>query len=326
MAIHIGRRYCITLLGGAAAWPLAARAQQQAMPVIGCVTSAYDSTHLVAAFQQGLKQTGLVDGQNVAVEYRWAEGQEDRLPELAADLVRRRVAVIVGHSTAARAAKAASSTTPIIFVVGTDPVRTGLVANLNRPGGNVTGVTFTQVDVTAKRLGQLHELVPAAQLIGVLVDSTLPEHDVELRDAEAAAKSIGLRVIGVKAGRPSDFNPAFATLVQAGVGALLVGGGAFFTSQRHRLAVLSARHVIPSSYSEREFAVAGGLMSYGPSQADAYRRAGVYAGRILKGEKAGDLPVEQPTKFELVINLGTATMLGITVPNAMQLLADEVIE
>jgi putative tryptophan/tyrosine transport system substrate-binding protein len=240
--------------------------------------------------------------------------------------VRRRVAVIVGHSTAARAAKAASSTTPIIFVVGTDPVRTGLVANLNRPGGNVTGVTFTQVDVTAKRLGQLHELVPAAQLIGVLVDSTLPEHDVELRDAEAAAKSIGLRVIGVKAGRPSDFNPAFATLVQAGVGALLVGGGAFFTSQRHRLAVLSARHVIPSSYSEREFAVAGGLMSYGPSQADAYRRAGVYAGRILKGEKAGDLPVEQPTKFELVINLGTATMLGITVPNAMQLLADEVIE
>jgi putative ABC transport system substrate-binding protein len=274
----------------------------------------------VAAFQQGLKQTGFFDGQNVAMEYRWADGQEDRLPELAADLVRRRVAVIVGHSTAAQAAKAASSTTPIIFVVGNDPVRIGLVANLNRPGG------FTTVDVTSKRLGQLHELVPRAEPIGVLVNSNLPEHDVELRDAEAAAKIIGLRVLGVKAGRPSDLHSAFATMVQAGVGALLVGGGAFFTSQRHRLVVLSARHAIPSSYPLREYAVAGGLMSYGPSQADAYRRAGVYAGRILKGEKAGDLPVEQPTKFELVLNLGTATMLGITVPNSMQLIADEVIE
>src|SRR5262245_52152914 len=281
------RREFITLLGGgAAAWPLSVRAQQSTIPVIGFlrVTSAYDSTHLVAAFQQGLKQAGLIDGQNVAMEYRWAEGQEDRLPELAADLVRRRVAIIVGHSTAARAAKAASSTTPIVFAAASDPVRTGLVANLNRPGGNVTGVTFTTVDVTAKRLGQLHELVPGAQLIGVLVDSTLPEHDVELRDTEAAAKSLGLRVIGVKAGRPSDFYPAFATFGQAGVGALLAGGGPFFTSQRHRLAMLCARHAIPSSFSEREYAVAGGLMSYGPSQADAYRRAGVYAGRILKGE------------------------------------------
>jgi putative ABC transport system substrate-binding protein len=325
----VRRREFITLLGGAAAgWPLAADAQQAAMPVVGFlrVTSASDSTHLVAAFQQGLKQTGFVDGQNVAMEHRWADGQEDRLPELAADLVRRRVAVIVGHSTAAQAAKAASSTTPIIFVVGNDPVRTGLVANLNRPGGNVTGVTFTTVDVTSKRLAQLHELVPGAELIGVLVNSNLPEHDLELRDAEAAAKSIGVRVLSVKAGRPSDFYSAFATMVQARVGALLVGGGAFFTSQRYRLVVLSARHAIPSSYSEREYAVAGGLTSYGPSQADAYRRAGVYAGRILKGEKAGDLPVEQPTKFELVINLGTAMALGITVPNAMQLIADEVIE
>jgi putative ABC transport system substrate-binding protein len=322
------RREFIMLLGaGAATWPLAAHAQQ-AMPVVGFlrVTSASDSTHLVAAFQQGLRQSGFLEGQNVAMEYRWADGQEERLPALAADLVRSRVAVIVGHSTAAQAAKAASSTTPIIFVVGNDPVRTGLVANLNRPGGNVTGVTFTTVDVTSKRLGQLHELVPGAELIGVLVNSNLPEHDVELRDAEAAAKSIGLRILGVKAGRPSDFHSAFATVVQAGVGALLVGGGAFFTSQRHRLVVLSARHAIPSSYSEREYAIAGGLMIYGPSQADAYRRAGVYAGRILKGEKAGDLPIEQPTKFELVINLGTATTLGITVPNAMQLLADEVIE
>src|SRR5262249_44493836 len=215
---RVKRRDFITLLGAAAAWPLAARAQQ-AMPVIGFlrVTSAYDSTHLVAAFQQGLKQTGFVDGQNVAMEYRWADGQEDRLPELAADLVRRRVAVIVGHSTAAQAAKTASSTTPIIFVVGNDPIRTGLVANLNRPGSNVTGVTFTTVDVTSKRLGQLHELVPGAELIGVLVNSNLPEHDVELRDAEAAARTLGLRVLSVKAGRPNDFHSAFGTMAQARV-------------------------------------------------------------------------------------------------------------
>jgi len=211
-------------------------------------------------------------------------------------------------------------------VIGSDPVRTGLVASLNRPGGNVTGVTFTTVDVTAKRLGQLHELVPKAEVIGVLLDPNNPEVDLELRDVEVAAQTIGRRALVVKATRPSEFNAAFATLVQAGVGALLVGGGPFFTSQRQRLAVLSARHAIPSSYTERQFAVAGGLMSYGPSQTDAYRRAGVYAGRILKGEKAGELPVDQPTKFELVINLGTATALGLTVPNAMQLIADEVIE
>ena len=211
-------------------------------------------------------------------------------------------------------------------MIGSDPVRTGLVASLNRPGGNVTGVTFTTVDVTAKRLGQLHDLVPKAEVIGVLLDPNNPEVDLELRDVEVAAQTIGRRAQVVKATRPSEFNAAFATLVQAGVGALLVGGGPFFTSQRQRLAVLSARHAIPSSYTERQFAVAGGLMSYGPSQTDAYRRAGVYAGRILKGEKAGDLPVEQPTKFELVINLGTATALGLTVPNAMQLIADEVIE
>jgi putative tryptophan/tyrosine transport system substrate-binding protein len=234
--------------------------------------------------------------------------------------------VTPGSTAATLAAKAATATIPIAFIIGADPVKIGLVASLNRPGGNATGINDFGVEIGAKRLGQLHELVPGAKLIGVLVNSNLPEHDVELRDAEAAAKSIGLRVLSVKAGRPSDFHSAFATLVQAGVGALHVGGGAFFTSQRHRLVVLSTRHAIPSSYSEREYAVAGGLMSYGPSQADAYRRAGVYAGRILKGEKAGDLPIEQPTKFELVINLGTATALGITVPNAMQLIADEVIE
>jgi ABC-type uncharacterized transport system substrate-binding protein len=324
------RRDFITLLGGAAAaWPLAARAQQPAVPVIGFlrVTSAADSTHLVAAFRQGLKEAGFVEGQNVVIEYRWAEGQNDRVPALAVDLVQRKVAVIAATSTpAAVETKAATSTVPIVFIIGSDPVRTGLVASLNRPGGNITGVTFPTVDVTAKRLGQLHELVPKAELIGVLLDPNLPEVDVEVRDVEAAARTIGRRVLVVKIASAAEFKPAFATFVQAGIGALLVGSGALFTSQRARLVVLSARHVIPSSYVDREFAVAGGLMSYGPNQTDAYRRAGVYAGRILKGEKAGDLPVEQPTKFEMVINLGTASALGITVPNSMQLIADEVIE
>jgi ABC-type uncharacterized transport system substrate-binding protein len=253
----VKRREFITLLGGAAAGlPLAAHAQQSAMPVVGFlrVSSPADSAHLVAAFQRGLRETGFIEGQNVAIEYRWAEGQDERLLALAADLVRRQVAVIVGHSTAAQAAKSASTRTPIIFVVGNDPVRIGLVANLNRPGGNVTGVTFTTTDVYAKRLGQLHELVPGAELIGVLVDPNLPEYDVGSRGAEAAAKTIGRRALVVKAANPSEINAAFATFVQAGVGALLVGGSAFLTSQRHRLVVLSARHAIPTSYTDREFA------------------------------------------------------------------------
>jgi putative ABC transport system substrate-binding protein len=318
----------IAAFGGAAAWPLVARAQQVPMPVVGFlrVSAFADSVHLVAAFRQGLKEAGFIEGQNVTVEYRWADGVRDQLPALAADLIRHQAAVIVGHSIAAQAAQAASATTPIIFVIGSDPVRSGLVANMNRPGGNITGVTFTTVDVTAKRLGQLHDLVPAAELIGLLVDPNSPENDLEVRDAEAAAISIGRRVLAVKAASPSQFGSAFATLVRADAGALLVGSGPFFTSQRARLAVLSARHAIPTSYAEREFALAGGLISYGPSQTDAYRRAGIYAGRILKGEKAGDLPVDQPTKFELVVNLGTAAALGITVPSAMQLIADEVIE
>ena len=322
----------MTLIGSAAVWPLTAQAQQPAMPVVGFlrVTSPADSTHLVAAFRQGLKEAGFVEGQNVVIEYRWAEGQHDRLPALAVDLVQRKVAVIAATSAlAALTAKAATSTVPIVFIIGADPVRTGLVASLNRPGGNVTGVTFTTVDLTSKRLGQLHELVPKAELIGVLLDPNQMEGGMfaqQLQDAEAAAATIGRRVLAVKAASAGEFNAAFSTIVQAGVGALLVGGGPFFTSQRQRLALLSARHAIPTSYAEREFAVAGGLMSYGPSQADAYRRAGVYAARILKGEKAGDLPVDQATKFELVINLGTAATLGIAVPTALQLLADEVIE
>ena len=322
----------MTLIGSAAVWPLTAQAQQPAMPVVGFlrVTSPADSTHLVAAFRQGLKEAGFVEGQNVVIEYRWAEGQYDRLPALAVDLVQRKVAVIAATSVpAALTAKAATSTVPIVFIIGADPVRTGLVASLNRPGGNVTGVTFTTVDLTSKRLGQLHELVPKAELIGVLLDPNQMEGGMfaqQLQDAEAAAATIGRRVLAVKAASAGEFNAAFSTIVQAGVGALLVGGGPFFTSQRQRLALLSARHAIPTSYAEREFAVVGGLMSYGPSQTDAYRRAGVYAARILKGEKAGDLPVDQATKFELVINLGTAATLGIAVPTALQLLADEVIE
>jgi putative ABC transport system substrate-binding protein len=324
----VKRREFITALGGAAAWPLTARAQQPAMPVVGFlrVSALVDSLHLVAAFRQGLKEAGFFEGQNVTVEYRWADGVSDRLPALSEDLVRRQAAVIVGHSIAVQAVKAASATTPIIFVIGSDPVRSGLIASMNRPGGNITGVTFTTVDVTAKRLGQLHELVPAAELIGLLVDPNTQESDLEVRDAEAAATSIGRRMFAVNAASPSQFGAAFATLVRAGVGALLVGSGPLFVSQRARLAVLSARHTIPTSYPLREFALAGGLISYGPSQTDAYRRAGTYAARILKGEKAGDLPVDQPTKFELVINLGTATALGITIPSAMQLIADEVIE
>jgi putative ABC transport system substrate-binding protein len=273
-----------------------------------------------------LREAGFIEGQNVKIEYRWADGQSDRLPALAKDLVHGGVSAIVGHSSAALAAKAATTTTPVIFVVGNDPVRTGLVNSLNRPGGNVTGVTFNTIDLATKRLGQLLEVVPKAELIGVLVDPNLPEHELELHDAEAAAKTIGRRILAMKAATPGEFYPAFEKMVQGGVGALLCGGSAFFTSQRFRLAVLTARHAIPASFSVREFVPAGGLMSYGPNQTDAYRRAGVYAGRILKGEKPGDLPVDQATKDEFVLNLGTARMLGLTIPNAIQLIADEIIE
>ena len=322
------RREAIGLIGSVAAWPLTARAQQAALPAVGFlrVSSHADSMNLVTAFRQGLKEAGFVEGQNVTVEYRWADGQSERLATLAEDLVRRRVSAIVGHSSAALAAKAASATTPIVFVVGNDPVRTGLVNSVNRPGGFVTGVTFTTIDLATKRLGQLLELVPKAELIGVLTDPNLPESELEVQEAEAAAKTIGRRVLALKAAAPDDFYAAFEKMVQAGVGALLVGGSAFFTSQRNRLVVLTARHGIPTSFPIREFALAGGLMSYGPNQTDAYRRAGIYTGRILKGEKPGDLPVEQATKFEFVFNLGTAKTLGLTIPHTIQLLADEVIE
>jgi putative ABC transport system substrate-binding protein len=322
------RRDFLGLVGGAATWPVSALAQQSAMPVIGFLraTSAADAANLVTAFRQGLTGAGFVEGQNIAIEYRFADGQLDRFPGLVADLIRRQAAVIVGHGQPALIAKAATTTTPIVFVVGDDPVRVGLVANLNRPGGNVTGVTFIATDATTKRLGLLHELVPQAAVIAVLLDPNLPDTDGELRSVEAAGKALGRRVLVVKAAAAHELDAAFATIAQASAGALHVGSGPLFTSQRQRLVVLSARHGLPSSYPDREYVAAGGLLSYGSNQADAYRRAGIYVARILRGEKPGDLPVEQPTRFELVINLGTAKTLRLTVPNSMQLLADEVID
>jgi putative ABC transport system substrate-binding protein len=322
------RRDFLGLVSGAATWPVSALAQQSALPVIGFlrVTSAADAANLVTAFRQGLTGAGFVEGQNVAIEYRFADGQGDRFPGLVADLIRRQAAVIVGHGQPTLIAKAATTTTPIVFVVGDDPVRVGLVGNLNRPGGNVTGVTFIATDATTKRLGLLHELVPQAAVIAVLLDPNLPDADGELRSVEAAGKALGRRVLVVKAAAVHELDAAFATIAQASAGALHVGSGPFFTSQRQRLVVLSARHGLPSSYPDREYVAAGGLLSYGSNQTDAYRRAGIYVARILRGEKPGDLPVEQPTRFELVINLGTAKTLGLTVPNSMQLLADEVID
>jgi len=277
------RREFITLLGGAVAWPLAARAQQP-VPVIGFLrrTSLADSTHLVTAFRQGLKEADFVEGKNVTIEYHRAENQRDRLPVLVADLIRRPAAVIVGNTPEALAAKAATAAIPIVFVIGTDPIRTGLVASLNRPGGNVTGVVFTTTDLTAKRLGLLHEMVPKAAVTAALLDPNAPEHETELRDLEAAGRAIGRQILFVKAADERDFAAGFWTIVQAGAGGLLLGTGPFLFSRRRQLATMAARHALPAISVLREFADAGGLMSYGPSLTDAYRRAGTYAGRILR--------------------------------------------
>jgi putative tryptophan/tyrosine transport system substrate-binding protein len=323
------RREFVILLGGAAvAWPRVARAQQPAMPVIGFLRSsaAAGSVYLVAAFRQGLNEAGFIEGQNVAIEYRWADDRPERLPGLAADLLRRPVAVIVANTDAALVAKAATTTVPIVFAIGGDPVRDGLVANLNRPGGNVTGVVFFFGELGAKRLELLRQLVPRATTIAMLVNPNSANTEAERRDVQAAAQAIGQQLLILDVGSDREIETAFTTFVQRGAGALLTGSGAFLNSSRERIVALAARHGLPAMYAQREAALAGGLMSYGPSITDAYRQAGIYAGRILKGEKPADLPVMRSTKFDFMINLKTAKALGLTVPDRLLALADEVIE
>jgi putative ABC transport system substrate-binding protein len=324
------RREFITLLGGvAAAWPLAARAQQPTMPVVGFVRSSSlaDSRVLVTAFRDGLRETGFVEGQNVAIEYRYADNQIDRLPILVADLIERSAAMIVGNTPSALAAKAATTTIPIVFAAGGDPVVLGLVSSLNRPGGNVTGVTFLAGVLGAKRLELLRQLVPNATAIGVLVNPNNQDTEAERRDVQAAAQAIGQQLIMRDVSSDRDIGMAFATFGRPdGAGSLLVCGGAFMFSKRELVAALAARYALPASYTNREAVVTGGLMSYGPSRSDSYRQAGTYAGRILKGEKPADLPIMQSTKFEFVINLKTAKGLGLQIPDKVLTIADEVIE
>jgi putative ABC transport system substrate-binding protein len=325
------RREFITLLGGAAvAWPLAARAQQPAMPVIGFVgTGAAAPNELyVASLTNGLKSTGYIVGQNVSIEYRWAEGHYEQLFEMAAELVARNVAAIVayGGNAPAQAAKSASHTTPIVFISGGDPVRGGLVAHLNRPEGNVTGVTMTFAAVVAKRLDLLHKLVPNAATVGVLVNPNYPEADSQRREVQESASAMGQQIHLMNAGTAAEIDAAFATLTQRGVSALFVANDPFFNSRRDQFVMLAARHGIPAIYHTREFAAAGGLMSYGSSIGEAFYQAGIYTGKILKGARLGVLPVMQPTKFELVINLKSAKALGLDIPPTLLALADEVIE
>jgi putative tryptophan/tyrosine transport system substrate-binding protein len=325
------RREFITLLGGSAlAWPLKTRAQQTAAPVIGFLHGGSPGTRLplVAAFREGLKETGYVEGDNVIIKYVWADDQNGRLPALAADLVRSQVAVIaaVGGEPTAFAAKIATSSIPIVFIAGGDPVTAGLVANMARPGGNITGVNMFTVELQAKRLGLLHELIPSASTIALLVDPNFPPSDLIANEVERAAHVIGRQVIVLKTRSEPDIDAAFATMLQINAGALLVGAGPFFNSRRNQIVTLAAHHAIPAIYEFRDSALAGGLMSYGTSLADAYRHSGVYAGRILKGEKPAEIPVLQPTKFELVINLKTAKALRLTIPPGVLAIADEVIE
>jgi putative tryptophan/tyrosine transport system substrate-binding protein len=321
------RREFITLLGGAAAWPLAARAQQPKVPVIGYLYagSAEPTAYLLAAFRKGLSETGYVEGQNVAVEYRFAQNDNDRLPELAADLLRRQVTLIVtpGSTPAAIVAKAATATIPVIFGIGNDPVQSGLVASLNQPGGNVTGVSSMNVQLGAKRLGLLHELLPGSARFAVLVN---PNNPIGTGDVQAAASAIGRRIEVLPASTNRDIDIAFASLVQKRIDALLVIPDALFTIRRLQLVGLTLRHAVPAIFPNREDASAGGLMSYGSSFTDLFRQTGIYAGRILKGEKPADVPVLRASKFEFVINLQTARTLGLEVPPTLLARADEVIE
>jgi putative ABC transport system substrate-binding protein len=325
------RRKFVQLAAAAAAvWPLAARAQQKAMPVIGFLSArpAGVSAPLVAAFQQGLSETGYTEGQNVAIEYRWAEGRYDQLPALAADLVGRKVDLIAtsGGPPSARAAKRATSTIPIIFVLGTDPVELGLVASLAQPGGNLTGFSMLMTELNAKRLGLLSELVPQARVIALLVNPNYPGAERIMGEVQEAARATGVQVLILKARTEGEIDAAFASLIQRRVGALVIGNDSFFDSRIGQFVALTRQHAVAAIQSGREFPDSGGLMSYGTSLKDIYRQLGIYAGRILKGEKPADLPVQQPTTFELVINLKTAKALGLTVPQSLLQRADEVIE
>ncbi len=326
------RRDFIKGIGGSAvaARPFTARAQQPAMPVVGFINaaSAHGYAPELAAFLRGLGEAGYVEGRNVAMEYRWADGQNDRLPALAADLVHRQVTVIAATTTvAALAAKAATTTIPIVFESGGDPVELGLVTSLNRPGGNLTGVTQTNVEVTPKRLELLHEVLPTVRIMALLVNPTDPGiFEVTVRDVQAAARTLGLELHVLNASNVDDFDGIFVKLTQLHAGGLVIGGGAFFASYREQLGAMTARHAVPAVFQYREFAAAGGLMSYGSDISDSYRLAGVYTGRVLKGEKPAELPVQQATKVEFYINLKTAKALGITMPLPLSGRADEVIE
>ena len=328
---QVKRRDFIILIGGAAAlWPVAARAQQPAMPVIGFLgsSSAAEWGPFVTAFQRGLKETGFVEADNFTIEYRWADGQYDRLPALAADLVHRQVAVILaaGSPVPALAAKAATATIPIVFALGIDPVQFGLVASLNRPGGNITGVNFLVGHLAEKALGLIHELIPNVAVAGMFVNPNNPNADSVTRNARETARSLGLQIHILSAGTALEIDAAFAGLVEQRIGMLLSAADPFFLGRRDQVVALAARHAVPAIYFAREFVTAGGLMSYGTSISDAYRRAGVYTGKILKGARPADLPVEQPTRFEFVINLKTAKVLGVQIPDKLLALADEVID
>jgi putative ABC transport system substrate-binding protein len=323
------RREFITLLGGvAAAWPRVAHGQQATRPVIGLLMMGAPerTAHFVAAFRRGLADTGYVEGQNAAIEYRFAEGRPERLPELAADLVRRRVAVIAAAPRAELAIKAATASIPLVFITGGDPVRSGLVASMNQPGGNLTGVTILTNDLEAKRIGLLREIVPQAESMAVLLDSSHSERALLTERMQAAGRNVGVRINVISASHQDDFDTTFATILRARVDALIVASSVLFFNLRNRFVVLAAHHKIPAMYEAREYVEAGGLMSYSASSTEGWRQVGIYTGRILNGARPSDLPVMQPTKFELVVNLKTAKALDFTFPSAVLAIADEVIE